>query len=350
MSLKNNLANQQAIADNLNISRTTVSRCFTNHSGVNPDTRALVFAEAKRIGYVYLEQRNIKNKIRQMIGVIICTDFEEINEEHYQSPGFNLMPGISEYALLNDIDVDINIISSKYNAQSPEFLKLIRRNKKKWQGVLLIYPFNQDIIASIRSQFPCVSLVEQFGDQPLDCVDVDHHRGVSKIVNELVSKGHTNIGFLTRNYAVEACWSYRRYSALADKLMRSRLKLDKKNVINIFPGTFKNPYDANTEAIERTKEGVTAWVCAADHIGYDLIERFEAIGMKIKEDVSVVGFDGIISPLKNHTLSTIQIPHREIGFHATKRLKEIIRNPFNLPQHISINGEYLSGNTLGSVK
>lgn len=62
MSSKNSLSNQQRIAENLNISRTTVSRCFTNHSGVNPDTRAKVFSEAKRLGYTYLEQRNIKKK------------------------------------------------------------------------------------------------------------------------------------------------------------------------------------------------------------------------------------------------------------------------------------------------
>ena len=50
--------NQQKIADNLSISRTTVSRCFTNHNGVNPSTRAQVFAEANRLGYDYFEQRS----------------------------------------------------------------------------------------------------------------------------------------------------------------------------------------------------------------------------------------------------------------------------------------------------
>ena len=349
MSSKNSLSNQQKIAENLNISRTTVSRCFTNHSGVNPDTRAKVFSEAKRLGYTYLEQRNIKKKAAITVGVIICTDFEEIDEDHYQSPGFNLMPGISEYSLLHNMNVDIHIISSKYNADSPEFIKLVKDNKRNWNGLLLIYPFNQDIISALTAQFPCVSLVEQFGDQTLDCVDVDHYRGISKIVNELVNKGHSKIGFITRKYAIEACWSYRRFSALSDKMMRMGLTLDKKNVINIFPGTFKSPYDANTEALKRTKEGVTAWVCAADHIGYDLIERLEAIDVQIKEEVSVVGFDGIQSPLKKHTLSTIKIPHREIGYHATKRLNEIIKNPYNLPQHISINGELLSGNTLGTA-
>ena len=107
--------------------------------------------------------------------------------------------------------------------------------------------------------------------------------------------------------------------------MRMGLTMDKKNVINVFPDTFKSPYDANTEALKRTKEGVLR--CVLQTIsGYDLIERLEAIGVQIKG--CLCGrFDGIQSPLKKHTLSTIKIPHREIGYHATKRLNEIIKIP-----------------------
>jgi DNA-binding LacI/PurR family transcriptional regulator len=98
MNTRENKTNQQKIADNLNISRTTVSRCFTNHSGVNPETRALVFSEAEKIGYTYLKPRGSKNVSQKTIGVIICTDHENIHEDHERSPGFHLMPGISEFA------------------------------------------------------------------------------------------------------------------------------------------------------------------------------------------------------------------------------------------------------------
>ena len=53
---------QQLIADKLGISRTTVSRCFTNHAGINPDTRAAVFSLASELGYNYLEPRKSGKK------------------------------------------------------------------------------------------------------------------------------------------------------------------------------------------------------------------------------------------------------------------------------------------------
>lgn len=338
--------NQQKIADKLKISRTTVSRCFTNHSGVNPETRALVFSEAKKMGYNYILPRNGKKESQKTIGVIICTDHENIHEDHQRSPGFHLMPGISEFALINDIVVDIHIISPKLDANSLELLELIKKNKKTWNGVLLIYPFKPDIIKALKANFPCVSLVEQFGDQNIDCVDVDHHKGLSTIIDKLIQKGHKRIGFLTRSYAVQACWSYRRYSAFTELLIRKSITLNEADVINIYPDKFLSPTDSIIEATKQTKDGVTAWVCAADHVAYDLIEHLEESGIKVPQQVSVVGFDGISSPLKKHKLSTIKIPHRSIGYNATKRLYEIIKNPYDKSQLICIQGDYLEGNTL----
>ena len=116
--------------------------------------------------------------------------------------------------------------------------------------------------------------------------------------------------------------------------------------MNIYPDRLLSPQDSIKEAIKQTKDGVTAWFCAADHVAYDLITHLENAGIEVPKDVSVVGFDGIPSPLKAHTLSTILIPHRSIGYNATKRLYEIIKNPYDKTQLISIKGEYLEGNTL----
>lgn len=346
MNNRENKTNQQKIADNLNISRTTVSRCFTNHSGVNPETRALVFSEAEKMGYNYILPRSGKKESQKTIGVIICTDHENIHEDHERSPGFHLMPGISEFALINDVLVDLHIISPKLNANSPELTELIKKNKKTWNGVLLIYPFKPDIIKALKANFPCVSLVEQFGEQNIDCVDVDHNRGISTIIDKLINKGHERIGFLTRSYTVQACWSYRRYSAFTDQLLRRSISFNEADIINIFPDKLLSPEESIKEAIKRTMDGVTAWVCAADHAAYDLIKNLEIHGINVPKEVSVVGFDGISSPLKNHKLSTIKIPHRSIGYNATKRLYEIIKNPYDKSQLISIQGDYFEGNTL----
>jgi hypothetical protein len=70
--------NQQLIADQLRLSRATVSRCFTNHPGINPTTRAKVFALASRLGYSHQEKREPaggrRAARRLAFGVLVCVE------------------------------------------------------------------------------------------------------------------------------------------------------------------------------------------------------------------------------------------------------------------------------------
>ena len=56
---------QQEIAKKLQLSRATVSRCFTNHPGINPETRARVFETAAELGYRHLTSRSNNAKIKK---------------------------------------------------------------------------------------------------------------------------------------------------------------------------------------------------------------------------------------------------------------------------------------------
>ena len=42
----------------------------------------------------------------------------------------------------------------------------------------------------------------------------------------------------------------------------------------------------------RVRDGVTAWMCASDHAGYQLYQKLEKRGLRIPQDVSLTGFDG----------------------------------------------------------
>ena len=123
--------NQQKIAEELGISRTTVSRCFTNHSGINPQTRASVFATATRLGYSYMKPR-VKNKgvSTKTIAVLICSDPKHDITSDSQSPGMQLLPGISEYALINQLRLDMKIINPSKAKFDPSFYprNIIRNN------------------------------------------------------------------------------------------------------------------------------------------------------------------------------------------------------------------------------
>ncbi len=341
--------NQQTLADRLSISRATVSRCFTNHPGINPVTRAKVFELAARLGYMHMEMRTAddqRSQRRKRVGVLICTDLEEYNRPDYDSPGQSLLEGTSEAGLLQEIVTEVRYIDpAAQTLEHPTYREIESLRKRVWDGLLLIYPFPQVVIDHLLLQYPVVSLVEQYGQFELNTVDVDHYKGISTIINHLRDLGHRRIGFFSRAYQVEASWSYRRFSAYVEKITRLGWQYREEDVINVHPGRclpFEESYDL---ARERIRQGVTAWVCAADHQAHDLVDGLTRRGLSVPGHVSVTGFDGIRTPKGRPSLTTMEIPYREIGMAGARRLLELIQKRFVLPQHILIGTRFQAGQT-----
>jgi LacI family transcriptional regulator len=342
--------NQQFIADHLQISRATVSRCFTNHPGINPETRAKVFDLAAQLGYIHMEMRaptRARPKKRPLVGVLVCTSVKDYLEGKFESPGQKLFAGVSEFALLHNIKLDLHYVDTHADSlDHPDYRKIKNLQARKWAGVILIYPFPDRVIGALLPRFPLVSLVEQADLLELNCVDADHYKGIAMAVDRLVQAGHRRIGFFTRSYDVEAGWSLRRFSAFMEKMARLRLPVAPEDVINIHPNTFPEMEESFACVAQRVRAGVTAWVCAADHLAYDLIAAMESRGVSVPQRISVTGFDGISIPEDAPLLSTAVIPYREIGLIGGKRLLDLIEKRFTPVQHILVGTEFRSGATI----
>lgn len=344
--------NQQTIADKLQLSRATVSRCFTNHPGINPATRARVFQVAAELGYKHLEKRTPRGRKRPKsnLGVLICVEENEYLRNPYQNPGEQILEGVTEFALLHDARIDVHLVDPRARTiDDPSYLRL-REIRSHWNGLLLVYPFPGEVLDQLAPLLPIVSLVEQFDHAGIDCVDVDHYKGISAVVEHLVEHGHRRIGFFTRRYPVEASWSYRRYAAFMESLVRLRIPVRTKDLISVFPSPDLGPAEAVAAAVARTGEGVTAWVCAADQQAYELLRGLRTAGYRVPKDVSVTGFDGIAHPKDCPPLTTVEIPFREIGATGIQRLLDRIRRRFSSSQHVLINCRLRHGATVAKPR
>ena len=346
--------NQQAIAEQLGISRTTVSRCFTNHPGINPITRARVFDLASRMGYQHMELRaptKVRPSLKKRVGVLVCTEVEEYFRPDYESPGMSLYAGVSEFAMLRGIRLELHYVSPRDKLMTdPSYQKLKGLLSREWDGVILIYPFPREIVDHVELNFPMVSLVEQYGTSAFNCVDVDHYKGIAQLVDQLTALGHEQIGFYTKPYEVEAQWSLRRFSAYAEMMVRLGQPLHHEDVINVLPKNRLSLEESFDYVRQRVAAGVTAWICAADHQAYDLIAALRERGLEVPGDVSVTGFDGIARPDWAPLLTTTVVPYREIGFSGASRLLEVMKKRFGSPQHILINPQVREGETIGPAR
>ena len=350
---KSSAANQQLIADQLQISRATVSRCFTNHPGINPATRAKVFQLAAEIGYVHLQMRgdrpNRKRAGKYQFGVLICSAEEEYLRKDYQNPSERILAGVTECAQLNSASVDVHLIDPKScELDHPIFIE-IEKLCRRWDGLLLVYPFPEPVLDHLAPKMPLVSLVEQFDHSGIDCVDVDHYKGIAAVIEHLMNKGHRRIGFYTRLYPIEASWSFRRYASFMEAMVRARLPVSAEDIVNVFPSPEGDDETSIDYAARRTRAGVTAWVCAADHQAFTLIEGLGKRGISVPSQCSVTGFDGIETPAGSPDLTTIEIPYREIGTTGTQRLFERVQKRFGSAQHVLIDCRLREGKTVATA-
>ncbi|HWB61563.1 MAG TPA: LacI family DNA-binding transcriptional regulator [Chthoniobacteraceae bacterium] len=346
--------NQQFIADHLGVSRTTVSRCFTNHAGISPVTRARVFDLASQLGYRHMEMRAPRKSrapVAATVGVLICTDVDQCLSSGYESPSVELYSGLSEFAQLNKFKLDLSYVSpTERSLDDASYAKLGPLQKRGWDGVILIYPFPRSVVEEIAMRFPVVSMNEQFGVEGINCVDVDHYAGIWMMMDRLRELGHARIGFYTRRYAVEAEWSLRRFGAYMQKLVRLRMPVLPGDIVNNYPGSIFASRDEELDYIAaRIADGVTAWVCAADHQAYDLIAGLEKRGIRVPRDVSVTGFDGIRKPDWAPLLTTVSVPFWEMGYTAGRRLHDMIKKRFGSPQHVLVAPGMREGETTGPI-
>ncbi|MGE9296990.1 MAG: LacI family DNA-binding transcriptional regulator, partial [Puniceicoccales bacterium] len=316
----------------------------------NPETRAKVFELASRLGYNHMSVRASKSgskRTRPIVGVLICSEEEEYHRLDYESPGRLLMKGISEYCQLAKIGMSVHFVSPDADSLShAQYQNLFDTVGRHWLGLLLLYPFPKQVVDQLIIKFPCVSLVEQRGSGALNCVDVDHYQGLALVINRLHELGHRRIGFYSKAYPVEASWSLRRYGAYVEKMTQLGLAIDPDDLVNVQRHKMVTLEESFDVAAERIRDGVTAYVCAADHQAYDLIRELKKRGIRVPKDVSISGFDGITPPNNMSPLSTVQIPYRDIGYVASKRLKDLLKKRYGPSQHILMGCEFFDRGTL----
>ncbi len=345
--------NQQLLADRLGLSRATISRCFTNHRAISPHTRARVFDLAAELGYHYLEMRTAagtRKKTKTTIGVLICHEVDPPKDDRFEDPRQKLLDGISQQAQLSGAPLDVHYVEpAELTLEGASYQKIGGLGRDRWDGALLVHAFPENVIDALLGRFPCVSLLEQYARAHVNCVDVDHHRGISRLMDLLAAHGHRRLGFFSIHPALGTYWAMHRFSAYFEKMLGLGLVYRPADVINVLGAEALSEEDALRSMQTQTNNGVTAWVCANDHAAYAAMADLSAHGVRVPEDVSVTGFDGIQPPNGSSAVATEETPFCEIGRTGAERLLRLIKRPFDPSQHILVGTQMRPGETVGPV-
>ena len=342
---------QQTIAEKLKLSRTTVSRCFTNHPKINPETRAKVFQLAAKLGYRYSAPRNTqgsKKSVRNTIAVLVGVPESAKKEVDTAAEVIN---GISEKAAAEKLKIEVHYVDASTFLPSPRPRKIVPDgNSSTWKGVVLVYPFHPEAVSNLMSKFPTVSVLDNYDALELDSVNPDQTRGIGAMVRRLHDLGHKRIGFLSWKYAIDAPWVERRLGAYVENLYRLGMDFDPELVLNVRQNEQVSLEDLGTKVAKLVKKGVTGWVCAADHQAYHLTQELKKHKVLVPKHCSITGFDGVRPPKGSPQLTTVKVAFKDMGISSVVTLLRTVSNPTAPRRHIQISGTIIPGKTTASPK
>lgn len=248
---------------------------------------------------------------------------EEI-KEGISSPYYSLMfKSLEEEVAKKDYNI---LFFSDFDDLDP------LKNNKKIDGVIIsCFPRIEDRIQTIKKYLPIILLDNIAADKSIPSVTIDNFNSSSHSVEYLISLGHRRIGFISGLMDSDICKN--RLLGYQNALNRFELKADKELV-------FKGDY--SFESGERggkyfasLPHPPTAIVCANDSMAIGAMKVIRESGLKIPEDISIIGFDDIlVASMVFPSLTTNAAPIETMAAKAVEILLSEIKGEIAGFQHV----------------
>lgn len=323
------MVTQYEVAKRAGVSFITVSRVINNKGNVKEETRERVLEAIKELKYYpnSLGRGLNSNKVNT-VGIIIATVMGvNINSIQYYN---ELMVGIEETCIQNSYDMLIPT-QKKYFGIEYDYLKLYY--ERKIDGVIMIAPdiSNSQLEQIAKEKIPCVIISERIDKYPISYVDSDN-RGAIKLVGDyLIQKGHRQMAFVT---GLDNRNGRDRLAGFHDVVQKYQLDIPPHWILK---GDFTA--EGGRRAIQTLVTNgklPTVLLCANDQIAFGVMGEAKNMGIKIPDDLSLVGFDGLVDRrYANPVLTTLRQPLIEMGKVAAEVLFRQLKNPDN-PQEVKI--------------
>ena len=306
------------IAKEAGVSLTTVSLVLNGKGGVGAEKRRQVEQLLRKNGYQPLSFGEARRQA-SVSGNIYFLKYNKHSFAEHVNPGFASQ--IMDAAEKECRSLGYHLLVANFDDSSGADLPslLAARNVK---GVLLQGTFLEKedaaLLASIR--VPLVVVDNGIDRLPVSAVTMHNFNGIRSAVDHLVGLGHTEIGFLSSNLP---CNNDRaRKQAFEESVRRHGLVGSAENIFPLSP----TMEQAKLSMLEFLSAGVklpTALVANNDSIAIGALQAFREKGIRVPDDISLTGFDGLpFSEVSDPPLTTVSVPLAEIGRCAVKLLHE----------------------------
>ncbi|WP_161882138.1 LacI family DNA-binding transcriptional regulator [Deinococcus alpinitundrae] len=304
------------VASQAGVSKMTVSKVINKKPGISETTRQRVMQAVDELGYtVHASARALAGGRTHTLGVVVSS----LDSQYFSE----LMRGADMTAR----DAGLELLISTTRA-SHEHRNIGRLAHGLVDGLLMVFPASlAPYERSLRAlSLPVVVIAPgtqaSAEQQHFPSVDADHYSGARQAMQHLLSLGHRRIAFIGGPPHLTP--SRERLRGYREGLLTASIAPDAAlQVTSDF--SQRSGFQAARELLALA-ERPTAIFALNDVSAFGAIEAIKDAGLRVPEDISVIGFDNIPQASQVFpALTTIEQPLLEMGAAGTRQLLNLIQ-------------------------
>jgi len=310
MQKKKRTVTIQDVAKKAKVSISTVSRVLNGRVDVASDTQERILSVIENLGYTTnLAARSMRSHKKNLVGLIMPDIAYPFAIEVMK--GVNRAIAESEFDLLVYTTGDVR--KSGRASHEQKYVSLLTNSIS--DGVIIVAP----VAGEFSMDAPIVSIDPLASNPNYPAVHATNYQGALEAMDYLMGLGHKRIGFISGRAELES--SNRRLMGYRAALETAGIPIDEKLIAS---GDYTTETGiSGARELLALENPPTAIFASNDQMAMGVFQLAEELGIRIPEDLSVIGFDNITES-KYMGLTTVDQFISEMGYVATQMLIKII--------------------------
>ncbi|MET7899939.1 LacI family DNA-binding transcriptional regulator [Streptomyces sp. NPDC005355] len=299
------------VAERAGVAVSTVSYVLNDSGPVAADRRVRVLEAVSALGYLPNESaRNLKRRSVATVGLVV----PDLVNQYFAM----IAEGVEQAASEKDVLVVFCTPEATGDGESWNS-RLLRSQRLDGLIYLSGAETRMEPLVELTRVGPVVLVDEKLPGFGLPCVVSQNRRGAREIAAHVTSLGHEQLAILSG--PLELWTAEQRLSGYREAIAAAGLDPD---TVPLLVGDYRmsSGEQLAAEILSRPAgERPTALICANDLMAIGALSYCRRAGLRVPEDVSVVGFDDLpFASLLTPGLTTVRQPAREMGVKAAKLL------------------------------
>lgn len=336
------MVSMKDLAAACNVSIATVSKALNDQHDVSARTKEMVRRKAKELGYFpNSAAKALKTNRSHNIGVLFVDEAQSGLTHDFFA---NVLDSFKRTIELKDYDLTLVNCSKNHN-NSMTYLE--RARYRGFDGVVIacIDFRDQEVVDLVNSNIPVVTIDYIFNNRI--AVISDNVKGMRDLVNYVYQMGHRKIAYIHGN---DNSVTQSRVSSFFTTCTQLGIEVPDEYIKQ---ADYRDTEGTRLRTLEllELKEPPTCILYPDDFAGFGGINAIREKGLRIPEDISVAGYDGIrIGRHIEPKLTTIRQDTEQIGRLAAENLIKLIEHPRStIIRPIMVEGELFKGSTVADI-